>query len=231
MLSRNPAPHKCCLVQIVYCTCKSDASYVRLYFQTASGALPAGRYLESIRSRKQHPKQRVFRHRGLSFHFQINNSLQRSEYRHRHYTHIAISIRKTLIQKAASHEVSTRTENYIMPTNEPGPGPLPGGHEQLSRNGVCSARRVLGEVSPNIRASAVPSATHLAAGKPMAGSPLKRSFTAAMEGNGFKYFKKRKMSSETPLNQQFTSQDHGNLDRNAAIVGHAHVRADCPLWI
>lgn len=116
-----------------------------------------------------------------------------------------------------------------MPTNtEPGPGPLQGGH-QGSRNDSAPVRRVLGDVSPNVRASAVPPASHLT--KPMAGSPLKRSFTAAMEGNGFKYFKKRKMSSENSLSQQYFSSENQNNSRQAASVGHAHVGLDHAVWI
>jgi hypothetical protein len=119
-----------------------------------------------------------------------------------------------------------------MRTNtDPGPGHVPGAH-QGGRNDATSVRRVLGEVSPNVRASAVPPASHLTTSKPMAGSPLKRSYTAAIEsGNGFTYLKKRKMSSDTPLNQQYNSHHSGNSSRNAASVGHAHVGKNNATWI
>ena len=60
-------------------------------------------------------------------------------------------------------------------------------------------RRVLGDVSPNIKAaSAVPAFLK----KPPASSPLKRSYTAAMEGGeGLMYLKKRKLSDEETLSQ------------------------------
>ncbi len=65
-------------------------------------------------------------------------------------------------------------------------------------------RRVLGDVSPNVNVKQTPA--FLA--KPLAGSPLKRSFTAAMEGSGhgFTYLKRRKLSGEEALSQ---SQDVG----------------------
>lgn len=66
----------------------------------------------------------------------------------------------------------------------------------------------------------------------MAGSPLKRSFTAAMEGNGFKYLKKRKMSSDIPLIQDYPpSHGNENIRVNGASVGHAHVWIDHKTWI
>lgn len=41
-----------------------------------------------------------------------------------------------------------------------------------------------------------------------AGSPLKRSFTAAMEGGqGFRYLKKRKFSIDSPLSQMMTAEE------------------------
>ncbi|SMQ50541.1 unnamed protein product [Zymoseptoria tritici ST99CH_3D7] len=66
-----------------------------------------------------------------------------------------------------------------------------------------AARRVLGDVSPNVRTAA-----GIVTSKPMLGSPLKRSFTAAMNGgNGFTYFKKRKFSNETPLSQAYSPEE------------------------
>lgn len=70
-----------------------------------------------------------------------------------------------------------------------------------------SNRRVLGDVSPNLKKHASPAISALR-GKPMMGSPLKRSFTAAMEGGeGFTYLKKRKLSDDEYLS-----------DRNAASM-------------
>ncbi|KXT03579.1 hypothetical protein AC578_9995 [Pseudocercospora eumusae] len=60
-------------------------------------------------------------------------------------------------------------------------------------------RRVLGDVSPNIRASRIPGVLDR---KPLTGSPLKRSFKATMEdGSGFMYLKKRRLSDDLPLSQ------------------------------
>lgn len=66
-------------------------------------------------------------------------------------------------------------------------------------------RRVLGDVSPNVRPAA-PAGTP--GGKMLTGSPLKRSFTAAMEGGqGFRYLKKRKFSIDSPLSQMMTAEE------------------------
>ena len=60
-------------------------------------------------------------------------------------------------------------------------------------------RRVLGDVSPNVRI-ATPTPTFLK--KASTSSPLKRSFTASMEsGEGFRYLKKRKLSDDRALSQ------------------------------
>ena len=60
-------------------------------------------------------------------------------------------------------------------------------------------RRVLGDVSPNIKAlSTAPAFLK----KPPASSPLKRSYTASIEGSdGLRYLKKRKLSDEEALSQ------------------------------
>ncbi|WPG98397.1 Hypothetical protein R9X50_00118700 [Acrodontium crateriforme] len=59
------------------------------------------------------------------------------------------------------------------------------------KHSQASPRRVLGAVSPNVR-----NGWH---NKPMAGSPLKRSFTAmAEDGAGFTYLKKRRVSASKP---------------------------------
>jgi hypothetical protein len=73
----------------------------------------------------------------------------------------------------------------------------------MAMDNQCSAtessgRRVLGDMSPNVRkvASTGIFSTN-SDNKPMASSPLKRSFTASMEGtSGFKYIKRRKGSME-----------------------------------
>jgi hypothetical protein len=68
----------------------------------------------------------------------------------------------------------------------------------------ASVRRVLGDMSPNIRK--VAPAGHLNMGsnnKPAASSPLKRSFTASLGSTaGFKYFKRRKGSFENHIEQR-----------------------------
>ncbi|KAK3115001.1 hypothetical protein LTR53_006086 [Teratosphaeriaceae sp. CCFEE 6253] len=64
--------------------------------------------------------------------------------------------------------------------------------------GNVQTRRVLGDVSPNLkRAPIVTSANKL-----MAGSPLKRSFTTMLgDGPGFTYLKSRQLSVDKPLSQ------------------------------
>ncbi|KAK5165723.1 uncharacterized protein LTR77_008646 [Saxophila tyrrhenica] len=84
----------------------------------------------------------------------------------------------------------------VQSTNDENMSPAkPTAHQ---RN-ATSNRRVLGEVSPNIKtATSGPMFT----GKPLAGSPLKRSFTAAMEGGeGLMYLKRRKLSDDELLSQ------------------------------
>ncbi|KXT12145.1 hypothetical protein AC579_10382 [Pseudocercospora musae] len=64
-------------------------------------------------------------------------------------------------------------------------------------------RRVLGDVSPNVRASHISGVLDR---RPLTGSPLKRSFKATMEdGSGFTYLKRRRLSDNVPL-----SQGHSN---------------------
>jgi hypothetical protein len=59
------------------------------------------------------------------------------------------------------------------------------------------SRRVLGDVSTNPRVYSSPATGGLFSKKVMMGSPLKRSFTAAVEdGYGLKYLKRRRMSGE-----------------------------------
>ncbi|KAI7278109.1 hypothetical protein KC345_g6153 [Hortaea werneckii] len=70
-------------------------------------------------------------------------------------------------------------------------------------------RRVLGDVSPNVKLAS--SAIGLLKnGKPMASSPLKRSYTASFDhGAGLKYLKRRRLSEDEALSEQVenTRQD------------------------
>lgn len=90
-----------------------------------------------------------------------------------------------------------------MLPDEMNPGTVSPASARLHSNN--SSRRVLGDVSPNVR-PAVPAAP--STGKMLTGSPLKRSFTAAMEaGQGFRYLKKRKFSIDSPLSQMMTAEE------------------------
>lgn len=67
-------------------------------------------------------------------------------------------------------------------------------------------RRVLGDVSPNMKAI---STTPAFLKKAPASSPLKRSFTASMEGGeGFTYLKKRKLTDKETLSQINAVPEH-----------------------
>jgi len=70
------------------------------------------------------------------------------------------------------------------------------------------ARRVLGDVSPNVHLASVGIGLLKQKGnKPKAGSPLKRSFTAMMENEaGFTYLKRRRLSEDKALSDEATSQ-------------------------
>lgn len=62
-----------------------------------------------------------------------------------------------------------------------------------------SKRRALADVSPNVKIS---STTPMFMRKAMAGSPLKRSFTAAMDGGeGFTYLKRRRLDDSEALSE------------------------------
>lgn len=85
-----------------------------------------------------------------------------------------------------------------------------------------SHRRVLASVSPNVKPVA---STPAFMKKPTAGSPLKRSFTAAMEeGGGLLYLKRRRLTedevlSETSANVSYPRQELLiNLPLNDASV-------------
>nr|POF15222.1 hypothetical protein CFP56_42111 [Quercus suber] len=82
---------------------------------------------------------------------------------------------------------------------------------QSAMESTPQPRRVLGDVSPNVKAA--PSSN-----KPMMGSPLKRSFTAmAEQGSGFRFLKKRKGSDENTLGlsaaAEKTKQPHSSPRR------------------
>lgn len=93
-------------------------------------------------------------------------------------------------------------------------------------------RRVLGEVSTNPRVyPSSPATGGLFNKKAMMGSPLKRSFTAAVEdGYGLKYLKKRRMSGEMgfgPVEQRVQRarrEDHGVVGRARSVPEPAMVR-------
>lgn len=60
-----------------------------------------------------------------------------------------------------------------------------------------SSRRPLGDLSPNVKLA---SSTASFMKRSITGSPLKRSFNAAMEGgDGFKYLKRRKLDDNEAL--------------------------------
>ena len=78
-----------------------------------------------------------------------------------------------------------------------------------------SSRRVLGEVSPNVK---IASSTPAFMKRAMAGSPLKRSFTAAMEGSdGFKYLKRRKLDENETLSDLLGSSLANALEHQDAV--------------
>lgn len=78
-----------------------------------------------------------------------------------------------------------------------------------------SNRRVLGDVSPNVK-TATQVSTFLK--KPAAGSPLKRSFTASMEGGeGLMYLKKRKLSDDEFLSQADEASRSMSRDENEGM--------------
>lgn len=68
-----------------------------------------------------------------------------------------------------------------------------------AENDSPSKRHALAEVSPNVKIS---SSTPMFMKKAMLGSPLKRSFTAAMEGGeGFTYLKRRRLEDSEVLSE------------------------------
>jgi hypothetical protein len=101
-------------------------------------------------------------------------------------------------------------------------------------------RRVLGDVSTNPRVYSSPATGGLFSKKVMMGSPLKRSFTAAVEdGYGLKYLKRRRMSGELgfgPVEQRVQRarrEDNGVGTRARSVPEPAAVSTydrDCEDW-
>jgi hypothetical protein len=103
-------------------------------------------------------------------------------------------------------------------------------------------RRVLGDVSTNPRVYSSPATGGLFSKKVMMGSPLKRSFTAAVEdGYGLKYLKRRRMSGELgfgPVEQRVQrarreDRENGVGVRARSVPETAAVRiygCDCEDW-
>ena len=83
-------------------------------------------------------------------------------------------------------------------------------------------RRVLGDVSTNPRVYSSPATGGLFSKKVMMGSPLKRSFTAAVEdGYGLKYLKRRRVSGEFGFGEVVGQR----VRRDGDGMGAAGVRA------
>jgi hypothetical protein len=77
-------------------------------------------------------------------------------------------------------------------------------------------RRVLGDVSPNVKPM---STTPAFLKKAPTSSPLKRSFTATMDGGeGFTYLKKRKLTDDETLSQTAGVQESFSQDENGLPV-------------
>lgn len=71
-------------------------------------------------------------------------------------------------------------------------------------------RRALGDVSPNVRKTSP--ATAMLTRKPLTGSPLKRSFNAALEsGEGLTYLKRRKLSEHELLSDRDTAHQRSTI--------------------
>ena len=96
----------------------------------------------------------------------------------------------------ASPRVQTNENVPLSPTKQA---------PQIERDNTN--RTALSNVSPNVKKSTTPAINALR-GKTMTGSPLKRSFTAAVEGGaGFTYLKKRKLSDDEYLSDFNTSAE------------------------
>jgi hypothetical protein len=79
-------------------------------------------------------------------------------------------------------------------------------------------RAILGDVSPNVKIS---SQTPAFMSKTLAGSPLKRSFTATIEANeGLTYLKRRKLSGYESLSQSMSSNVNVSRDDEGRSVSN-----------
>ncbi|KAI6797609.1 hypothetical protein KC360_g2016 [Hortaea werneckii] len=80
-------------------------------------------------------------------------------------------------------------------------------------------RRVLGDVSPNVKLAS--SAIGLLKnGKPMASSPLKRSYTASFDqGAGLKYLKRRRLSEDEALSEQVAENRQDTRRSSGSVFG------------
>lgn len=80
-------------------------------------------------------------------------------------------------------------------------------------------RRVLGDVSPNVKLAS--SAIGLLKnGKPMASSPLKRSYTASFDqGAGLKYLKRRRLSEDEALSEQVENNRQDARRGSGSVFG------------
>ncbi|KAI6866023.1 hypothetical protein KC338_g4520 [Hortaea werneckii] len=80
-------------------------------------------------------------------------------------------------------------------------------------------RRVLGDVSPNVKLAS--SAIGLLKnGKPMASSPLKRSYTASFDhGAGLKYLKRRRLSEDEALSEQVENTRQDTRRSSGSVFG------------
>ncbi|KAI7155599.1 hypothetical protein KC349_g6842 [Hortaea werneckii] len=80
-------------------------------------------------------------------------------------------------------------------------------------------RRVLGDVSPNVK-PASSAIGLLKNGKPMASSPLKRSYTASFDqGAGLKYLKRRRLSEDEALSEQVENNRQDARRSSGSVFG------------
>ena len=84
---------------------------------------------------------------------------------------------------------------------------------------MSAPRRVLGDMSPNVKLAS-PAVGMLKNGKPMTSSPLKRSFTAAIEdGAGLKYQKRRRLSGDETLSRQVAQENGSHARASQSVFG------------
>jgi len=110
--------------------------------------------------------------------------------------------------------MSTTNENSAIPLS----GMLAKENNGMSIAQPQSTRRVLGEVSPNVKAE---STTPMFLKKAIVGSPLKRSYTAAHgeSGNkGWMYLKKRRLGEDEVLSQLAEGPREGTALKQVVVV-------------